>query len=91
MRSLSLLLGLMAAGVAAVAGAEVCPSDAVALELRPLGTLSAAQMGNNNNFNAPMADYQLAFVAIDPRAQGHADFVDIHYRSACRRTHACAA
>jgi len=73
MRSLKLLLGVLAAGVVAVAAApqDICSSDAVALELRPLGTMS----------QAPMADYQLAFVAVDPRAQhSRADFVDIHYR-----------
>ena len=68
MRSLLLLCVLAVSVGLALAAPQlnVCDADAVQLELRP---------SHSNN-------YQLAFVAIDPKAgQNKADFIDIHYRS----------
>ena len=65
----ALLLCVLAVSLAlasALPNANVCDDQQVQLELRPIA---------HNN-------YQLSFVAIDPRAQQNkADFVDIHYRS----------
>jgi hypothetical protein len=67
MRS-ALLLCLLAVSVALASAApqlNVCPADQVQLELRP----------------TTGGQYQLSFVAVDPRAsQNKADFIDIHYR-----------
>lgn len=72
MRS-ALLACVFAVGVAfasAAPNANVCDADTVQLELRPSGS-------SNNQFS----QYELAFVAIDPKAgMNKADFIDIHYR-----------
>ncbi len=80
MRTLSILAALFGSlAVASALPSNVCSPEKVALELRPLGTARA------QTNTGVLADYQLAFQAIDHKAANNrADFIDIHYRSAER-------
>ena len=77
MRS-ALLLCVLAVSLAlasALPQLNVCSPEKVQLELRPTS----------------LGEYQLSFVAVDPRASHNkADFIDIHYRSV-QQTQRCAA
>jgi hypothetical protein len=77
MRLTLLCLLLAVTAVAAVPNLNVCSTEQVQLELRPLGTASG------RTANGLLNDYQLAFVALDNKlSQNKADWIDIHYRSA---------